>query len=109
MKNLNFVIPFHFKNAPRESVMIQGEIRFVKRDGHKDFGKVNVYTDSQYEPLNFQNAISVEDAKKAVEENGGIWTKENFDTLSIDDLREIKSQLSEEWITSFNEWYNTKD
>jgi len=53
--------------------------------------------------------VGFQEAKEAVEKNGGIWTKENFDTLNVDDLREIKSQLSEEWISSFNEWYNHND
>lgn len=109
MKNQNFVIPFFFKNAPREAVMLQGELRFIRNEKSEDFGKVSVYTDSHFEPLNFQDCISLEEAKEAVEKNGGIWTKENFDTLNLDDLREIKSQLSEKWISSFNEWYNHND
>ena len=109
MKNLKFVITFFFKGVPRESVMLQGELRFVKNNKSEDFGKVRVYTDSHFEPLNFQDCISIDEAKNAVEQNGGIWTKENFDVLNIDDLREIKSQLSEEWIASFNEWYNSPE
>lgn len=103
----NFVIPFLFKNAPREAVMLQGELREVKNTKSDDFGKFRIYTDSHYEPLNFQECLSFEDAKQAVEKAGGIWTKQDFNTLSIDDLREIKSQLSDDWVNSFNEWYNS--
>jgi hypothetical protein len=109
MKNLNFVIPFFFKGAPRESVMLQGELRIVKNKKSEGFGKVRVYTDSHFEPLNFEDCISLEDAKKAVQQNGGIWVKENFDILNVEDLREIKSQLSEDWVKSFNEWYNSQE
>lgn len=62
MKNQNFVIPFFFKNAPREAVMLQGELRFVRNEKSEDFGKVSVYTDSHFEPLNFQDCISLEES-----------------------------------------------
>jgi len=105
MKNLNFVIPFFFESAPRSSVMLQGEVRTIKNENHPDFGKVSIYTDSHFNPLNV-GKMDFDSAKKLVVCNGGIWVKQGFDILNVDHLREIKSELSEDWIKGFNEWYN---
>lgn len=107
MENLRFVIPRFFKGAPRESVMIKGELRFVKNPDHIAYGSVVIYTDSHFEPLNIQGYSSESAAKRLIEENGGLWVKQDFDDVSIEDLKEIKSQLSEEWIKGFNNWYNS--
>lgn len=97
----HFVIPFIFKGAPRQAVMIQGELR------GKD--TVSIYTDSPYKPFllknnELQHEIPYELAISLVEAEGGIWIKENFDKDSIEDLREIKEKLPADWVNSFNEF-----
>lgn len=101
---LYFVIPFFFKGAPCESVMLKGELRRVRNPKSENYGKVSVYTDSHFEPLNVDYMDEFA-AKLLVEANGGIWVKEDFDTLNVEDLKQIKSSLSKEWIDAFNSHY----
>jgi hypothetical protein len=96
----HFVIPFLFKGAPRPAVMLYGELR------GKDI--VSIYTDSPYKPFllknkEMQHEIPYEEAVSVVEAENAIWVKENFDTDSIEDLREIKDKLPVDWVKSFNE------
>lgn len=107
IKNLRFVIPIFSKGAPRESVMIEGELRFIRNEKRENYGKITIYTDSMYQPLYDLGALTFEEAKEHVLKNGGIFVKEDFDCLSISDLREIKGSLSEEWIKGFNDWINS--
>jgi len=101
-RTTKFILPLVFQGAPNPSVIINVELREVTNSKNSNFGKVSIYTDSHYEPLNFSTYMSVEEATKIVEAVGCIAVKQDFDQYSIIDLKEIKHLLSAEWI----EWFN---
>lgn len=104
--NKRYILPVYFKGAPNSSVRIEIELRVVKNQNHKDFGKVGIYSDSFYEPIyNFntnKGKVTIKEAIAFVERLGAIAVKDDFDFYSIDDLKEIKQSLSKEWIEGFN-------
>jgi len=102
LENKRFILPISFEGAPNPSVLIEVELRFVKNINRENYGKVSIFTDSHYQPLNIEGYMTFEEGVKLVESKGCIAVKSNFDQYNIQDLKEIKHLLSEKWIEGFN-------
>lgn len=94
----NFIIPITFANVP---AFITGSISEVKNPNRQNYGKFKIYTDSHYEPLNFDSYFTESEVRSIIEANKGIFVKENFDTYSFEDIKEIKSALDVVFYSSY--------
>lgn len=107
MENQRFVLPLTMGD---KAYFVESEIRVVKNKNNKNFGKVKVYTDMQYNPLiehaSYKTYMSFESAESILNELGFIKVEYMFDQLNINDLKSIKSELPKEWIYNYNLWVN---
>lgn len=94
----NFIIPISFSNR---SIFVTGRISEIKNQNQKNYGKYMIFTDSHYEPLNLQDCYTESEAKSIIQENKGIFVKDDFDTYSVEDIKEIKSSLDSSFYQNY--------
>ncbi len=111
----HFVIPIIAEGFPCPAVMISGHLYWLEGEancgihelvsGYAPIFKLKreFLNDDGYEQIPLKLAIEF------IENKGGVWVKENFDTSSVDDLREIKEQLPLRWVELFNDYLSNLD
>lgn len=100
----HFVKPIVLFN---KALFIQATFRAIKNEKRNDFGLYHGFTDSHYQPFwdifNFNDFCqNLEDINQKLKTLGFFAVKDGFDQNSIDDLKEIKPLLSQEWIDAYN-------
>lgn len=105
-ETLRFVKLWLFEGAPSPAVSSIAELRPVLNKNHKAFGKYSIYSETPYSPISeYELGERYFEKEKAIEiltKEGFIPVKSDFDQYSIDDLKEIKSQIDPEWVKWFN-------
>lgn len=107
METLKFVLPLTASNKAYMITAITRPVRNPKREG---FGKVRIVLDLGYNPIiddpDFRELMEESEAIELLKKYSFIQVTEDFDTHDVNDLKTIKSQLSQEWIDNFNLWIN---
>lgn len=112
METKRFVKFWLFEGAPRPAVSSIAELRPVRNKKDKYYGHYSLYNSSYFAPLDDfarNKYFTKEEGEKLLSRYDFIAVKPDFDENSMDDLREIKSQIPEEWIkwhNAANEAYN---
>ena len=90
-------------NSP---IYMNGDLKQVKNTKHEYFGKWRIATDMHYNPLldhpKYAEYMDYETAYQILKDLGFVELKEGFDRYDLNDLKEIKSQLSAEWVELTN-------